>query len=125
MSKSTPADLAIAFRSLPRRLREATSPDTDPAARATAATGVDTALGAAAIQMACASSAEAVAAAIEQRHTIDWATGDLDALQILRQQFDQEVAAAEARDPIGDEDEARAGEEKIQKLTATNKTVAF
>ncbi|CAB4891867.1 unannotated protein [freshwater metagenome] len=86
MSKSTPADLAIAFRSLPRRLREATSPDTDPAARATAATGVDTALGAAAIQMACASSAEAVAAAIEQRHTIDWVSSDLDALQSLARQ---------------------------------------
>lgn len=81
MSTSTPADLAIAFRSLPRRLREASILDVGPDASTTATSAVESAMSAAARLLGCSASAESIASTIEQRHLDDWKAGDIDSLQ--------------------------------------------
>ena len=81
MAKSTPDDLAVAFRSLARRLREAQHDDTtlDEVARAEAA--VQGAVTAAATVLGAAATPEGVASAIQERHIEDWKDHELDALQ--------------------------------------------
>jgi hypothetical protein len=81
MSKSSPADLAIAFKSLPRRLREAAQEGPSPAEVTAATAAVDAAIAAAASVMRSAPTAEAVSDAIASRHPIDWTDSDLDAVQ--------------------------------------------
>ncbi|MEI7618248.1 MAG: hypothetical protein WCK14_06460 [Actinomycetota bacterium] len=81
MSQSTPDDLAISFRSLPRRLREASLGDVDPRDAANAATRVDEAVAAAAQLLGCSPSIESLAAAIQQRPLNDWTAAQLAALQ--------------------------------------------
>lgn len=90
MSASAPSDLAVAFRSLPRRLREASSDDAAPAAIATAEAAVNTAIAAAAAVLGCSPTAEAVATAIQARKAREWTGGDLAAIQ----QHANEAAAA-------------------------------
>ena len=81
MSASAPSDLAVAFRSLPRRLREGSSDDVPAAAVATAQAGVAAAIASAAAVLGCAASAEAVASAIQARKARDWTDADLAAIQ--------------------------------------------
>jgi len=81
MSASAPSDLAVAFRSLARRLREGSSDDVPAAAIATAQAGVDAAIASAAAVLGCTASAEAVASAIESRKAREWTDADLAAIQ--------------------------------------------
>lgn len=81
MSTSTPADLAVAFRSLHRRLDQAPTDDTPPDAVDRARSAVQTAITNAASQLGAAATAEGVAAAIDHRHLSDWGDADLQALQ--------------------------------------------
>jgi hypothetical protein len=81
MSQSTPADLAIAFRSLPRRLREASIGNINAAAVAATTNTVDGAIRAAAGVMKCDSTIEVLALAIEQRRLVDWIDADLHQLR--------------------------------------------
>jgi hypothetical protein len=81
MTTSTPADLAVAFRSLHRRLGQAPSEETPPDAVTRAGDAVQAAITNAAVQLGSAATAEGVAAAIDHRHLSDWQQSDLDALQ--------------------------------------------
>lgn len=81
MAKSTPDDLAVAFRSLARRLRDAQHDDTAPADVATAEAAVQGAVTAAATVLGATATAEGVASAIQERHVDDWRDHELDALQ--------------------------------------------
>ena len=81
MSKSTPSDLAVAFRSLPRRLSQARNDDTPAAAVAAATSAVEGALAEAAGVVGSAAEAAAIAAAIDARDIRDWTDSDLGALQ--------------------------------------------
>ena len=81
MSTSTPADLAIAFRSLPRRLREASILDVAPDAIATATSALDSAVVASARLLGCSASVEAIASRIDERRLDDWTAGDIESLQ--------------------------------------------
>jgi hypothetical protein len=80
MSKSTPADLAVAFRSLDRRRREAID-----AAEGAPASGpladLDREIAAAATLLGVAPAAGAVAAAIDARPTDDWDDSVLDQIR--------------------------------------------
>lgn len=81
MSKSSPADLAVAFRSLPRRSSEAAAADTPPQLITATNAAVDGAIQAAAALLGATATADSVAAAIEARRARDWTDADLDALQ--------------------------------------------
>jgi hypothetical protein len=81
MSTSSPNDLAVAFRSLARRLREAPTDETPPEAITSAQRSVNEAIAAAGAVMGTAPDAEAVAAAVQARHTRDWTDADLASLQ--------------------------------------------
>ena len=81
MSTSSPADLAVAFRSLPRRLKEAAADDAPPQAVSVATSAVSAALGRAADVLGSAGTADAVAAALTSRKPDDWTDSDLVAIQ--------------------------------------------
>jgi type IV secretory pathway ATPase VirB11/archaellum biosynthesis ATPase len=81
MSKSTPTDLAVSFRSLARRMGQAVSDDTPPDALITAKGEVQGAIGAAASVVGSPATAEDLASAIESRNLREWTEADLDALQ--------------------------------------------
>jgi len=81
MSTSTPADLSIAFRSLPRRLREASILDVAPDAIAVATSAVEDALSASAHLLGCSATVESISSAIDMRHLDDWSASDLVLLQ--------------------------------------------
>ena len=81
MSASAPSDLAVAFRSLARRLREASSDDTSPAAIAAAESAVNAAIASAASVLHSSPSADAVASAIQARKAREWNDADLTAIQ--------------------------------------------
>ena len=79
MFKSTPADLAVAFRSLSRRLREAIDAGETPATALIAQ--VDAIVGQAAVLVGSAPDAAAIADAIDARPAGEWDTGTLEALR--------------------------------------------
>ena len=81
MSTSSPADLAVAFRSLPRRLKEAAAEDAPPQAVSVAASAVSAAVGRAAGVLGTADTADAVAAELGSRKAEDWTDSDLVAIQ--------------------------------------------
>ena len=81
MNTSSPADLAIAFRSFTRRLEQAGDDDTSPAAIAVADAAVHEAVVAAATQLGSAATFEGIAAAIDHRHLADWTDRQLTELQ--------------------------------------------
>jgi hypothetical protein len=81
MTTSSPADLAIAFRTLPRRIEQATNDKTPPGAVATADHDVHAAITAAATQLGAAATAEGVGAAIDHRQLSDWTDPELVELQ--------------------------------------------
>jgi len=81
MSQSTPDDLAISFRSLPRRLREASIGDVDPTDATHASKLVDEAVAAAALIVGCSPTVESLAAALQQRPLDEWTDAQLATVQ--------------------------------------------
>lgn len=80
MSGSTPADLAVTFRSLARRQREAIG-DADPRALGGLVAELRAHVAAAGAALGTAGDAESVAAAIERRTTEDWDDATLTTLR--------------------------------------------
>jgi len=80
MSATTPADLAVTFRSLARRQREAIG-DADPRAVSALVTELDGHVAAAAALLHTSPDAEAVANAIEARPADDWDDATLETLR--------------------------------------------
>lgn len=83
---SSPADLAVAFRSLPRRLDHASNAEFPPAidsasAVDAASADVQAAIVAAATDLGSVATAEGVAAAIDHYHPADWSESQLASLQ--------------------------------------------
>lgn len=81
MSQSTPADLAIAFRSIPRRLREAGIGSVDPIDVTQTTAVVDDVISATAKLMGCDATVDAIAVAIERKPLAEWTDGQLHAVQ--------------------------------------------
>ena len=81
MSASTPGDLAVAFRSLAKRLTNAQNDHTPSGAVAGATSEIEAAVADAARVLGSSATPEGVAAAIDARHINDWTTEDLTALQ--------------------------------------------
>jgi hypothetical protein len=80
MSRSTPADLAVTFRSLARRQREAIG-DADPAPLRGFVDEIEGHVAAAAAALGIGGDAAALAAAIERRPADSWDEATLGALQ--------------------------------------------
>ncbi len=80
MSGSTPDDLAVTFRSLARRSREAIG-DADPGPLGELVAALQRHVDAAAATIGSASDADAIAAAIEARPAEAWDEPTLDALR--------------------------------------------
>ena len=80
MAQSTPADLAITFRSLARRQREAIG-DADPGTVTDLVGDLAVHVAAAAQTRGTAPDADAVAAAISSRSAEDWDEATLDTLR--------------------------------------------
>lgn len=98
MSNSSPADLAVTFRSIPRRLREAYGDDTPRPG-----TDVATQLAAAARLLGTTADPEAIARAIESVKADQWDPGTLDGLR----QVGLEVGAELRRIAAEHDDENR------------------
>ena len=81
MSKSSPRDLAVAFRSLARRLHDAHDDDTPPEVSASASSEVRKAIAGAAAVLGSAATAEGVADAVASRRNEQWTGADLDTIQ--------------------------------------------
>ena len=81
MSQSTPDDLAISFRSLPRRLREASIGDVDPTDATHASKLVDEAVAGAALIVGCSPTIESLATTLEQRPLNEWTDAQLATVQ--------------------------------------------
>jgi len=81
MSDSSPADLAVAFRSLGRRLAEADHDGVTAADVAAATNAVNAAVAAAASVLGSPSNTEDVASAIHDRTPAQWTDADLSAIQ--------------------------------------------
>jgi hypothetical protein len=80
MSPTTPADLAVAFRSFSRRQREAIG-DANPATLGGLLAELQGHIAAAAATMRTSPDAEALAQAIESRHPDDWDDATLATLR--------------------------------------------
>ena len=85
MSTSSPDDLAVAFRSLPRRLRQASTHDVAPEAITRATNELQRSISAAASLMTCTANADNVADAIQRRRTAEWTDDQLLQLQTCAQ----------------------------------------
>jgi len=95
MSASTPHDLAVAFRSLARRLNNAQNDRTPPGAAESATGEIHTAIAGAAAVLGAPATAEGVAAAIDARRIADWTTEDLGAVQRFADQAGHAVRQVE------------------------------
>lgn len=82
MSSTSPSDLAVAFRSLPRRLQEAKGESPDDLTHL-ASTELDATIARAARLLGVSGGAEDVAEAIAARHPEDWDDSVLDELRTL------------------------------------------
>ena len=80
MTASTPSDLAVTFRSLARRQREALG-DADPGAFGALVAELDAHVAAAAAALGTSGGADAVAAAIEGRQADEWDDATLATLR--------------------------------------------
>ena len=80
MSGSTPSDLAVTFRSIGRRHREAIG-DSAPGAVAGLSGELNAHIGAAAAVLGVAADPTSIAAAIDARQPDDWDDATLDALR--------------------------------------------
>lgn len=96
MSESSPSDLATAFRSIPRRVREARGELAD-ADIADLVTAIDGHLDAAARDLLCASEAAAIADAIEAVPPARWDDTTLDDLRSRALELGRLVRTLEER----------------------------
>lgn len=80
MSGASPSDLAVVFRALPRRRREALG-DTPPEEAAALLSRLDALVGSVAEVLDVAADPMAIADAIEARPADSWTDDDLDALR--------------------------------------------
>jgi hypothetical protein len=99
MSSSSPTDLAVTFRSIPRRLREAygndqPAPDSDLAAQ----------LSAAARLLGSTAAPGAIAAAIDARKPDEWTGSTLDELRQVALEVGAELRRITAEHPRRDDD---------------------
>jgi len=81
MTKSSPRDLAVAFRSLARRLHDAHNDETPADVSASATAEVHQAIARAAAVLGSPATAEGVADAIASRRNDQWTDADLTAIQ--------------------------------------------
>lgn len=95
MSRSSPSDLAVAFRSMPRRLRDALEGCED-AANWSGHARIDTALREAADIVGSSNDPLHLADAIDRRQLVDWTDDDLSRLQTLALQLGALVREADA-----------------------------
>lgn len=101
VSKSTPADVAVAFRSLARRRREALdAAEGAPLGDLEAALGLIVA--AAADLVGAVPDPAAVAAAVDSRPAVEWDTATLDRLRALAVEAGTVVRDMAARGPTDD-----------------------
>ncbi len=98
MSTAAPSDLAVAFRSLPRRLREARR-DLPDGIVAPFAAEIDRHLREAAELMGTPVEAELVAAAIERVPAHHWQTGHLERLRAIALELGAQLRALAEVDP--------------------------
>ena len=95
MTGSTPSDLAVTFRSVPRRVREALGDRAD----AHAWTGhglVAEVIAESARVLGTGADPAVIADALESRHVSDWTDSDLDAMRALALRLGALVREAEA-----------------------------
>jgi hypothetical protein len=95
MSRSSPADLAVAFRSVPRRIRDALDGCED-ATNWSGHARIETALREAAVLVGASSDPIQLADMIDRRQPVDWTDSDLSRLQTLALQLGALVREAEA-----------------------------
>jgi hypothetical protein len=95
MSRSSPADLAVAFRSVPRRVHDALDGCED-ASTWSGHTRIETALREAADLVGATSDPLDLADVIDRRRAADWSDTDLRRLQTLALQLGALVREAEA-----------------------------
>jgi hypothetical protein len=108
MSESSPADLAIAFRSFDRRRSEAIG-DADPSTVADLTAEVDEHIRAAASVLGAAPNADAVSSELERRRPETW---DDDTLAAVRAHATQAGSAIRA---IGERVESSSGDDHDHK----------
>jgi hypothetical protein len=96
MTQSSPADLAVTFRSIARRLRQALG-DVPESAVAAQTAEIHGHIHAAASLLHTSPDAEAVAAAISDRPADDWEISDLDALRANALEIGGLLRAIEAK----------------------------
>ena len=101
MSSTSPADLEVAFRSVPRRLAQARG-DAPPESVGDLAAEIDEQLAKAAALLGPAPSPAAIADAIAARHADDWDESTLDALRTIALDVGRLLRSVAARTEAGD-----------------------
>ena len=96
MTQSSPADLAVTFRSIARRLHEARG-DAPASVVATQTAEIEGHIHAAASLLHTSPDAESVAAAIQDRPAEDWSIADLDSLRANALQIGGLLRAIESK----------------------------
>lgn len=104
MSESSPTDLVVSFRSLPRRLREAQA-DTPPEFTAAEHRSLQSTLAAAADVLRCAAEPLAIADAIEARPADSWTEADLDSVREAALAAGRHLRSIAAASTTGDTDD--------------------
>jgi hypothetical protein len=99
---TSPADLAVAFRSVARRLREAQG-DAPAEAVSGPAGGITELIADAARVLRCPADGSAVAVAIEARHADDWTNADLERLGAIALDIGRRLREVEAARPPNDD----------------------
>jgi hypothetical protein len=102
MSSSTPEDLSVAFRSFPRRLRDAVQAETPQEAIDAASAAVNAAVAGAANLVGSRADAAAVADGIAARHWESWSDEELRELQGYANQAARAIRQLE--DAVAEED---------------------
>jgi hypothetical protein len=102
MSSTSPSDLAITFRSIPRRLREAQG-DTSPTITQSDTSAIGRHLAAAAGLMHTRADAAAIADAIESVPADGWDEGTLDQLRSIALELGGALRRVAAANPDRDE----------------------
>jgi hypothetical protein len=102
MSSTSPSDLAITFRSIPRRLREAQD-DTPAALTQPQTVAIDDHLATAASLMHTGTNPAEIAGAIEAVPAGDWDEQTLDQLRSIALELGKQLRAIAAMNPHGDD----------------------
>jgi hypothetical protein len=101
MSSTSPSDLAITFRSVPRRLREAQA-DTPAAATQPHTSAISSQLAAAGTLMRTAADPAAIADAIDAVPADDWSDDTLNSLRSIALDLGSALRAVAAANPDHD-----------------------